>query len=170
MTGGLRRALRSLTVACVPSAERLDAAGWMRAEGTVDDALAQRPAGVRRQVLLFVRVLGLLARLRWGRGLAALDPARTRRLLQALERSPFLLLRRGVWGVRTLCFMGVYTLPGVRRNMGYAARLRGWDERGGGPGPWPERKGAAPPEAGVLTAGDGAEEVGPEPGGGATRA
>ncbi|NJD20398.1 MAG: hypothetical protein FIA95_14100, partial [Gemmatimonadetes bacterium] len=108
MTGALRGVLRTLAVACVPAASRLDAAGGARAETIVEDFLAQRPASVRRQLLLFLRLLGLLARLRHGRGLAALDPARARTLLASLERSPLLLLRRGTWGVRTLCFMGVY--------------------------------------------------------------
>ena len=146
MTGGVRGAFRALTVACVPAAAGFDEAAWARSEAIVDDALAQRPASMRRQVLLFVRVLGLLAMLRHGRGLAGLDPGRTRRLLEWLGRSPVLLLRRGTWGVRTLCFMGVYTQAQVRGDLGYAAALRGWEERGTTPGPWPERRGAAPPE------------------------
>ncbi|MHB1194436.1 MAG: hypothetical protein ACYC6F_15540 [Longimicrobiales bacterium] len=146
MTGGVLGAFRALTVACVPAAAGFDEAAWARAEAIVDDALAQRPAGIRRQVLLFVRLLGLLAILRHGRGLARLDPARTRRLLEWLGRSPVLLLRRGTWGVRTLCFMGVYTQAEVRGDIGYAAALRGWEGRGTSPGPWPERRGAAPPE------------------------
>ena len=146
MTGGVRGAFRALTVACVPAAAGFDEAAWARAEAIVDDALAQRPARVRRQVLLFVRVLGLLAMLRHGRGLATLDPGRTRRLLEWLGRSPVLLLRRGTWGVRTLCFMGVYAQAEVRGDIGYAAPLRGWDGRGTTPGPWPERGGEAPPE------------------------
>jgi hypothetical protein len=101
---------------------------------------------VRGQLVLFVRALSLLALLRFGRGLAGLDPARTRRLLSTLERAPLLLLRRGTWGLRTLAFMGVYGQPGIRRELGYAAALRGWEARGATPGPWPERKGAAPPE------------------------
>lgn len=160
MTGAARRALRALTVACVPAASGLDAQGWARAETIVDDALAQRPAGVRRQVLLFLRVLDLLAILRHGRGLAALGPARTRHLLGRLERSPLLLLRRGTWGVRTLCFMGVYTQAEVRRDIGYGAHPRGWEGRGISPGPWPDRGGAAPPEPGVLTAGGGDDAPG----------
>jgi hypothetical protein len=157
VTGAVRGAFRALTVACVPAAAGFDEAAWARAEAIVDDALAQRPPAMRRQVALFLRVLGLLAVLRHGRGLGRLDPARTRRLLAWLERSPLLLLRRGTWGVRTLCFMGVYAQPQVRRDIGYAAALRGWEERGTTPGPWPERLGAAPPERGVLTA-DGGDD------------
>lgn len=148
MTGRLRGAFRALTVACVPAAARLDAPGWARAEAVVDDFLAERPASVRRQLLLFVRVLGLLAVFRYGRGLAGLDPERARRLMAGLERSPLLLLRRGTWGVRTLCFMGYYAQPEIRREIGYAAAPGGWEARGAAAGPWPERRGAAPPEGG----------------------
>jgi len=142
----IRSELRAVTIACVPAAVRLDEAAWARAEAIVADALAGRPASVRRQVVLFVRVLSTLSLLRFGRRLAALEPERTRRLLRSLERAPLLLLRRGTWGLRTLAFMGVYAQPEVRRELGYAAALRGWEARGAGPGPWPDRKGAAPPE------------------------
>lgn len=157
-----------LTVACVPAAARLDGAGWARAEAIVEDFLSERPAAVRRQLLLFLRVLGLLTFLRWGRSLASLEPERARRLLGGLERSPLVLLRRGAWGVRTICFMGYYAQPEIRRGIGYAAVAGGWAGRGMAAGAWSDRDGAAPPEAGVLTAsdpgdGDGARTPGGRP-------
>lgn len=154
----VRGAFRTVTVACVPAAAAFDDAAWSRAEEVVDEALAQRPAAVRRQVILFLRVLGAFSVVRFGRGLTAAGPERVRRLLGALEWSPVLLLRRGTWGVRTLAFMGVYTQADVRRRIGYEAAPRGWEARGGEQAGWPDRRGAAPPEAGTLTvddAGDG---------------
>ena len=142
----IRGEFRTVTVACAPRAAAFTPQEWARAEAVVRDALAQRPAGVRRQVVLFVRVLDALSFLRFGKGLARLDPVRARRLLGSLERSPLLLLRRGTWGLRTLAFMGVYGQAGVRREIGYGATLRGWEARGGPMGPWPERAGAAPAE------------------------
>lgn len=153
----VRGAFRTVTVACVPAAAGFDEPAWSRAEEVVDDALAQRPAMVRRQVLLFFRVLGVLSVARFGRGLVGAGPERVRRLLTSLERSPLLLLRRGTWGVRTLAFMGVYTQAEMRRHIGYEAALRGWESRGGEQDAWPDRRGAAPPEAGTLTV-ENAEE------------
>lgn len=150
----LRGPFRAVTVACIPAASELDDEGWTRALAIVDDALSQRPPAVRRQLALFVRVLGVLSRLRYGRGLERLDPGRTRRLLGTLERSPLLLLRRGTWGLRTLAFMGYYGQAEVRRDLGYGAALRGWEARGSRQGPWPDRGGAAPPEPGTLVAGE----------------
>jgi hypothetical protein len=160
----IRAEFRALTLACVPGAATLDAKGWGEAEAIVDDALAERPAAVRRQVVFFVHALELLSRVRFGRGLARLGPERTRRLLGWLERSPLLLLRRGTWGIRTLCFMGVYGQAEVRRELGYAPSLRGWEGRGITPRPWPERGGAAPPEEGVLTAATAQPPGGPASG------
>jgi len=160
----VRGAFRTVTLACIPGAAALDAEGWARAETIVDDALAERPESVRRQLLLFMKVLGVLSVLRFGKGLARLDPARARRLLAALERSPRLLLRRGTWGVRTLAYMGVYTQAVVRRDLGYRAAPEGWEHRRGDQGAWPSRGGAAPPEAGTLTVGDAG--VPDAPGGG----
>ena len=156
----IRGAFRAVTVACVPEADRLTDEGWGRAEAIVNDALAERPPSVRKQIVLFVRVLGILSRLRYGRALPRLGAERTRALLGALERAPLLLLRRGTWGLRTLAFMGYYGQGHVRGELGYAAALRGWESRRGVQGAWPDRKGAGAPEPGTLVAGDGGTAVG----------
>jgi hypothetical protein len=150
----VRDAFRAVAVACVPTAAGLSEDAWARAEAVVDRTLAQRTPGVRRQVVLFARVLRVLARIRYARSLARLGPDRTRALLTSLERSPLLLLRRGTWGLRTLAFMGVYTQEETRTALGYRAGAAGWRVRGGGQGAWPDRAGTAPPEAQTLVAGD----------------
>lgn len=143
---------RAVTRAVVPASAGLDEAAWLRAEDIVHEALRDRPAGVRRQLVLFVRVLGVLSWLRFGRPLVRLDAGRAYRLLATLERSPLLLLRRGVWGLRTLAFMGFYGQEDARRGIGYTASPDGWEARGATAGPWPERAGTARPEPGVMTA------------------
>jgi len=153
----VRPAFRAITRAAVPAAETFDDARWSRAEEIVDEALADRPPRVRRQVVLFVRIVDALARIRFGRGLGSLPVARVRALMGSLERAPVPLLRRGLWGVRTLAFMGCYAQDRIRQALGYRAGAGGWTARGNGAGPWPEREGAAPPEAGILVAGEEAE-------------
>jgi hypothetical protein len=153
----VRPLFRAITRAAVPASEAFDDARWSRAEEIVDGALADRPSGVRRQVVLFVRVVDTLARVRFGRGLGSLPVARVRTLMGSLERAPVPLLRRGLWGVRTLAFMGCYAQDGVREALGYRAAAGGWGARGHDGGPWPDRKGAGPPETGTLVAGEEAE-------------
>ncbi len=79
---------------------------------------------------VFLRLLGALSLVRFGRPLGRLDGARARRLLHGLERARVLLLRRGVWAVRTLAFMGYYGQPDVQREVGYRAAAGGWQARG----------------------------------------
>jgi len=146
----VRELFRAVTRAAVPASAGLDDEGWARAEALVDAALADRPGSVRRQVTIFFRIVDVLSVLRFGRGLQGVESAQARTLLGWLERSPLLLLRRGVWGVRTLAFMGFYGQGATRKQIGYAASPGGWESRGTNQGPWPERRGAAPPEAGAL--------------------
>jgi hypothetical protein len=146
----VRRLFRAVVRAAVPAAEAFDASGWERAETLVDEALARRPPAVRRQVVLFLRLLSFLGRLRWGRRLDALAPARVRALMAALEWAPLLVLRRGVWGVRTLAFMGCYGQREVRAEVGYRADASGWAARGGDQGAWRGRSGAGAPEPRTL--------------------
>lgn len=150
----VRPGFRALTLAVAPAAATLDEAGWRRAEEIVVTSLRDRPPAMLRQLRLFFRVLDLLSLARFGRPFRRLDPVRARRLLGALERAPVLLLRRGLWGVRTLAFMGYYGQSDVQRAVGYAAHPGGWGHRGADAGPWSDREGAAAPEATTLTADD----------------
>ena len=92
-------------------------------------ALASRPAAMIRQLRLLVRMLDWACRVRFGRSLDQVDDARRLQLLQAFERAPVQLVRRGIWGLRTLVFMGYYTQAPVIAALGYRATPGGWDAR-----------------------------------------
>ncbi len=126
----VRPALRAVAEAVVPEAAWLDAAAWADLEAIVEDTLADRPPRIRRRLALFLRVLDAAPVLRWGRRLRALDAARRDAFLRSIERSPIPLLRRGLWGVRTLVFMGYYARPAAAEEIGYGARPAGWQARG----------------------------------------
>lgn len=125
----VRAPFRALATTIVPEAAALDPAGWEALERIVEDALAARPAAMRRQLRLLIRVLSFLPLLRYGRRFERLEPARALRVLAAVQDAPVLLLRRGVWGLRTLVFMGYYARPGAAALIGYRADPRGWEAR-----------------------------------------
>jgi hypothetical protein len=125
----VRPAFRALAEIFIPETAQAAPATWLRLEHVVVGVLAGRPAAMRRQVLLFIRILDLLARVRHGRGLGALDPIRRTRLITSVGGSRWLLLRRGVWGLRTLVQMGYYTQPEVQAELGYRATRAGWEAR-----------------------------------------
>jgi hypothetical protein len=128
-----RTTFRALAATIVPQATSLTDAQWAAADAVIHDALLLRPARMRRQLALFIRVVDVLPVLRWGRTFRQLDAERRVRMLSALERSPLLLVRRGFWGVRTLVFMGYYGRPDSHEAIGYDARLRGWLEHPAAP-------------------------------------
>jgi hypothetical protein len=127
--GPVRRPFRALGNVVLPRPDALSEEGWERAEAVIESALAQRPAGVKRQIRLFLRVVNLLPVATTGRTLVGLPPDGRAKFLERLERSRFMLLRRGLWGVRTLAFMGYYTQEPVRQAIGYRASPEGWDLR-----------------------------------------
>ena len=120
---------RAIMAAVVPEAAALSDDEWRAAASIIARAIAARPAGVRRQLGLFVRALDLVSLVRHGRVLRAVSAAERTRLLDALARSRVLALRRGVWGVRTLAFMGYYARPEAARAIGYHASAAGWAAR-----------------------------------------
>ncbi|HSH76741.1 MAG TPA: hypothetical protein VLA09_13720 [Longimicrobiales bacterium] len=146
----MRATFRAVAAVVVPAAARLDPPGWAELESIAEGALAGRSPAVRRQLVLFLRLVEAWALLRHGRRLGSLPPGRARAFLESLGRSRLLAVRRGVWGVRTLAFMGYYGRPRFRAEVGYRATREGWDARGGSAGPWRDRAAAAAPEPVVL--------------------
>ena len=129
LPSSLQAPFRALAITMVPDAATLDETAWRDVNASIAQALAKRPPAARRQLTLLVRVLDTLPLFRWGRRFHALGASRRARFLDAMQYSPIPLLRRGVWGLRTLVFLGYYTRPEVQTTLGYRATARGWVTR-----------------------------------------
>lgn len=127
--GRVNERFRAVLNAVVPEAAPLSEGEWHEAQAIMARALAPRPAAVRRQIGLFMRLLDLAALVRHGRTLAALSTDDATHLFEGLSQSKFVLLRRGVWGVRTLAFMGYYARAEAASAIGYRAAAGGWSAR-----------------------------------------
>jgi hypothetical protein len=124
-----RPTFRALATTVVPEAAQLAAHEWSELEAIIEQAVADRPARVQRQLALFLRALNAFARMRTARSFHKLEDAARARVLAALQDSPVLLLRRGMWGIRTLVLMGYYARPSAGHEIGYRADVRGWEAR-----------------------------------------
>ncbi len=129
LPSALQAPFRAIAITMVPDAASLDEGGWRDVDAAIARALAARPARMRRQLALLIRILDALPILRWGRRFHALGAGRRARFLDAMQYSPVLLLRRGVWGLRTLVFLAYYARPDVQATLGYRATARGWRGR-----------------------------------------
>ena len=107
----------------------MSADDWTQLTSTVELALAKRPAAMRRQLGMFLRILNVLAFVRTGRTLSRLDTSERTAFLASIENSKLLLFRRGFWGIRTLVFMGYYARAACATNLGYSAAASGWELR-----------------------------------------
>ena len=105
----------------------LDESEWAEVERIVETALVDRPVRVQRQLALLLRVIEHLPRLRHAAGFTSLSAPRRQRVLERLQESRLLLLRRGFWGLRTLVLMGFYARAGAAREIGYRAHADGWN-------------------------------------------
>ncbi len=92
----------------MPETRTLDGVAWQRTEDVIDAMLEDRPPQTRRQVGRFIRLANALPLIRYGRTFTELSESRRARVVDVLESAPFLSVRRGVWGLRTLVSMGVY--------------------------------------------------------------
>jgi hypothetical protein len=124
-----RRVLHAIATVVVPEAAQLAEPEWDELEGIVAGALAGRPPQLRRQFTMLLQLLEWLPVLRYGRRLSTLDRTRRARVLDLIQTGPLLLLRRGLWGVRTLVLMGYYGRRAAAAAIGYRADPRGWESR-----------------------------------------
>ena len=129
MLDTVRPAFRAIGSTVVPEAAKLDEVSWSELEQIVADSLRLRPPRLARQLVTLIRLIEILPLVRYGRPFTALTPERRARVLAALQDAPLLLLRRGVWGLRTLILMGYYGRPAAARGIGYRASARGWEAR-----------------------------------------
>lgn len=128
----LRGPFRAIGEVVLPSPGALDEEGWAKAESIVERALASKPKGIKRQIRLFLRLVDLLPIVTSGRTFSKLSLPRRAAFLHRLHRSPIMPLRRGLWGIRTLLFMGYYNQDGVRERIKYGANPLGWTADLGG--------------------------------------
>jgi hypothetical protein len=120
---------RAVLNAVVPEAVALGDDEWREAQVIIARALATRPPSVHRQIALFIYLLDAMSIARNRRRFTALPAADATRLLETVSKSKLLLLRRGVWGVRTLAFIGYYARADASQAIGYRATAAGWAAR-----------------------------------------
>lgn len=125
----IRPAFRAIAQTLVPESKALTETQWASLEATIEAQLAARPERLRRQLSLLIRAIDALPLLLTACRFQSMDAERRYRFLDRLQHAPLLLLRRGIWGLRTLVFMGYYTLPEVVTDIGYRADPRGWEAR-----------------------------------------
>ena len=123
------KTFRAVAEAVVPEIRQIDNISWQNFASIVEHALSQRPAGVQRQLALFLNGLNILSVVKYGRRVSALIPSMRTEFLESIERSGVLLLRRGFWGLRTLILMGYYARPEAAARIGYRAHANGWNAR-----------------------------------------
>ena len=127
----VRHILHAIATTVIPETASLDERAWTELDDVIERAVAQRGERVQRQLITFLRLVQTLPIARYAKPFTSLDSARRTAILESLERSRLLLVRRGFWGVRTLVFMGYYTRDDVTESIGYHPSADGWSARGG---------------------------------------
>jgi hypothetical protein len=117
---GQRRILVRLAACIVPETSGAPAEVTDAMLSAIDAQLSPRP---RLQQLEFKL---LLLGLSW----TALLPMRWQtRVLLWLENFPLRLVRVGVWGLKTLIYLGYYGQDGIQRHIGYLPGMRDGNDR-----------------------------------------
>ncbi len=111
----------------VPAASSLSPEALDRLLARVDARLAAEDPGLGWRLRLFVRVMHFFPLVGYGRTFRGLPPARRLEFFGRVEQSRIALFRVGLWGLRTLLFLGWYGDPEVQAGLGYRPDARGWE-------------------------------------------
>lgn len=127
----VRHILHAIATTVIPEAASLDTRAWSEIDSVVELLVARGGARAQRRIIAFLRVVQHLPLARFGRWFTALDASRRTAFLETLERSRLLLVRRGVWAVRTMVLMAYYTREDVCESIGYSPSTDGWAPEAG---------------------------------------
>ncbi|HOC43632.1 MAG TPA: hypothetical protein PKJ99_11515 [Thermoanaerobaculales bacterium] len=104
----------------VPEVAALDEGGVAQLLAIIDRGLADRGADVCRKFATFLRVLRWAPVARYGRAFPALAAGRQDAVLRWFESAPVGLLRQGMWGLKSMVYLGYYGRPEAWEEIGYA--------------------------------------------------
>ena len=117
--------LRQFAARIVPESAGLDAGELAAFRAIVELALGARPEAVRRQFGMLLKILRWAPLVRYGAPFERLAPERRDAVLRWFEGAPVLVLRKGIWGLKTLIYMGYYGRPEAGAGIGYAPSFDG---------------------------------------------
>ena len=136
----LARQIQPILATFIPATAQMSLAELAPVLARVDERLASEPVALQRQLRLFVRILWWLPVLTQLRTMGGLTPEKRLNLLNWLQDCPVTKLRLGLWGLRTLLFLGWYGDPAVQAKLGYRPNVAGWEA-------WNAQKAASKQEA-----------------------
>lgn len=122
----LQHRLRPMVETFVPATRDIDAARYRKLVEGIDARLAEEPPALTRQLRILVTILYFLPILCHLCTFAGLTAAQRQRFLERFQDGPIATLRVGIWGLRTLAFVGWYADPDVGRQLGWRAGAGGW--------------------------------------------
>ncbi len=103
----------------VPEVVELDERGMAHFRTIIDRALGERPDEVRKKFATFLGVLRWAPVLRYLSPFDRLTIRRQDAVLRWFEGAPIGLLRQGLWGLKSMVFMGYYGRTDVWEEIGY---------------------------------------------------
>jgi hypothetical protein len=112
--------LRLLARRIVPEVAALDERGCAQLLAIIDRALLDRGPEVCRKFGVFLGVLRWAPMVRYGTAFPKLAPERQDAVLRWFESAPLGLLRQGLWGLKSMVFMGYYGRAEAWEEIGYA--------------------------------------------------
>lgn len=127
ISSAVRKVLRAFAATIVPELSQADKDTWEEFENIFENMLRNRPANLRRLLVIFLHAIQWLPLIRYRRPFTSLSFKQRTKFLEYLHNNQLQLVRGGFWGLRTLCLGCYYGQERAARAIGYSAHTQGWE-------------------------------------------
>lgn len=124
LSGSSLQRFESIQDCLVPRARVFSPEERSKSRKLVNDLMQDKPHVIHKKIRLFLYVIDIFSVLCGLQTFKNLDHKRQRRVMNFFFNSPFPLLRKGFWGLNTLCKLGVYGQDFMYEEIGYKLRRR----------------------------------------------
>jgi hypothetical protein len=117
--------LMAVAARVTPETAHLDAAAERDFRTLIDTALSQRPPAVQKQFGSLLKIVRLAPLFRYGKPFEKLTSEKQDAVIAWFQDAPVTLLRKGMWGLKAMVFMGYYGRPEAASQVGWTPSFDG---------------------------------------------
>lgn len=117
--------LMAVAARVTPETAGLDDTAKRDFRALIDTALGQRPAAVQKQFAGLLKIVRLAPVFRYGKPFDKLPPEKQDAVIAWFQDAPVTLLRKGLWGLKAMVFMGYYGRPEAATRVGWTPTFDG---------------------------------------------
>lgn len=124
LTGKTLSRFNAIQACLTPRSQRFTPDERQASITLINDLMNDKPAGIHFKIRIFLMAIDVLSVFFGLRTFKNLEAKKQNTIMNFLFDSPVPILRKGFWGLNTLCKLGVYGQESLHEEIGYKLRKK----------------------------------------------